>query len=247
MEEQENDFVFGMHPVLEALESNQSIDKILLNRESKGEGVSKIKALAKENNIPVSLVPIQKIQRVTRGNHQGVIAFISPVQFQSISILLPQLLESGVEPLLLILDGITDVRNFGSILRTSECMGVHAVILPAKNSVAVNADSVKTSAGSIYNIPICKEWHFGSAIQLLKDYGVKLVGCTEKTERTAADGDYRGPIAVVMGSEETGIHERTMEKLDEKVKLPMKGKTASLNVAVAAGMILYEVQRQKNN
>ncbi|MCB0482250.1 MAG: 23S rRNA (guanosine(2251)-2'-O)-methyltransferase RlmB [Flavobacteriales bacterium] len=246
MEESFNDLIFGVHPLIEALESGQNIDKILLNKESRGDSFTKIKQLAKSRFIPVSMVPLQKLQRVTRSNHQGVVAFISPIAFQSIETVLPALFDKGKDPLLLILDGITDVRNFGSILRTSECMGVDAVMLPAKNSVAVNADTVKTSAGAIYNIPICKEWHFGTSMQYLKNAGVRLIGCTEKTDKLASAGDYTGPIAIVMGAEDIGIHPLTIDKLDEIVKIPMAGKTASLNVAVATGMILYEVQRQKN-
>lgn len=242
-----SDLVFGVHPVIEALESGKTLDKILLNKESKGDGFQHIRRLAKELGVAVSLVPVQKLNRVTRANHQGVLAFISPIDFHKTEDLIPTLFEKKGDPVVLVLDGITDVRNFGSILRTSECMGVDAVIIPARNSVAVNADTVKTSAGAVFNLPICKELHFGSSLQYLKEYGFSLVGASEKASVPVHKADLSGPLALVMGAEGEGIHEKTLEKLDEHVLIPMAGKTGSLNVAVATGMILYELVRQKSN
>jgi len=241
----ENDFIFGIRPVEEALKSDKTIDKILISRDLRGETLKTIRSLSKIKNVQVKQVPDEKLFRITRKNHQGIIAFISPVEFYSIEEILPDLFASGKDPLILILDGVTDVRNFGSMLRTSECMGVDAVIIPARSTVAVNADVVKTSAGSVFNIPICKEVHFGSILDFIKGSGCQLVACSEKANKDMNFTDLTGPLAIVMGDEGEGIHEKTLERCDNHARIPMSGKTGSLNVAVSTGMVLYEVTRQR--
>ncbi|MBD79888.1 MAG: 23S rRNA (guanosine(2251)-2'-O)-methyltransferase RlmB [Crocinitomicaceae bacterium] len=245
MVERNSDFIFGLHPVQEALKANKTIDKILISRDLKGESVRMIRGLSKSNQVQVKQVPEEKLNRITRKNHQGIIAFISPVDFHSIEDLLPTLFSSNKDPLLLILDGVTDVRNFGSMLRTAECMGVDAVIMPARNSVAINADVVKTSTGAIYNIPICKEIHFGSVLQYISESGCKLIACSEKAKKELKESDLTGPIAIIMGDEGSGIDDKTLGRCNDHIKIPMSGKTGSLNVAVSTGMVLYEVVRQK--
>lgn len=241
----DNDFIFGMHPVEEALRSDKTIDKILVSRDMRGSSVNELRQLCKQKNVLMKQVPEEKLNRITRKNHQGIVAFISPVEFHSIETVLPQLFDQGKIPLILIMDGVTDVRNFGSILRSAECMGVHAVIMPARNAVAINADVVKTSAGAIFNIPICKEVHFGSILEFLQNSGCQLVACSEKSNKRLDEVSYLGPTAIILGDEGEGISERTLERCDDHVTIPMGGKTASLNVAVASGVVLYEVSRQR--
>lgn len=244
MEKRDTDFVYGIHPVMEALRSDATIDKVLVSRDMKGDAVHEIRLLCKPKKVQLKQVPEEKLSRITRKNHQGVIAFVSPIDFESIEDLLPQFFERGITPKLLVLDGVTDVRNFGSMLRTSECMGINAVVIPARSGVAINADVVKTSAGAVYNIPICKEVHFGSILQFIADSGCKLVACSEKADKSAAQCNLTGPIAIIMGDEGEGIHEKTLERCSDHIKIDMPGSTQSLNVSVATGMVLYEMNRQ---
>lgn len=244
--ENQDDLIYGIHPVREALEKGETIDKLLVQKGLKGDNAHNLKRLARKSGVVVKEVPAEKLHRITRKNHQGFIGFISPISNQSIESVLPALIEKGETPRLLILDGITDVRNFGSMVRTAECMGVNAIVLPAKNSVPINSDVVRTSAGAIFNIPVCKEIHFGSSIQFIQESGVKLVACSEKADSSIYKSDLSGSVAIIMGDEGEGIHPKTLEKADVIAKIPMTGKVASLNVAVATGMILSEVERQQN-
>ncbi len=249
MREKREDYenlIFGIHPVREALLKGEAIDKLLVQKGLKGDNAYELKKLARKSGVVLKEVPLEKLSRITQKNHQGFVGFISPIPNQSIEVILPDILNKGVQPRILILDGVTDVRNFGAIVRTAECMGIHAIVLPAKNSVPINADVVKTSAGAIFNLPICKEIHFGSSIQFIQDAGVKLVACTEKADESIYTADLTGPVAIIMGDEGTGVHPKTLEKVNAVAKIPMGGKVASLNVAVAAGMILSEVERQQN-
>ncbi|UTW62911.1 23S rRNA (guanosine(2251)-2'-O)-methyltransferase RlmB [bacterium SCSIO 12741] len=249
--EHSSDLIFGLHPVEEALRSSVQIDKILIARQEKGQpsvrtgSLDEIKENARKKSVAINYVPVDKLNRITRKNHQGVVAFISPISFQSIEQLLPQLMEKKEAPLLLVLDGITDVRNFGSIVRTAECMGVDAVVMPARNASPINADAVKTSAGAVFNIPICKEKHFGSILQFIQESGVRLLACSEKALIPMYTARLTGPLAVIMGDEGVGIHEKTLERVDQHIGIPMKGKTSSLNVSVATGMLLSECNRQR--
>jgi 23S rRNA (guanosine2251-2'-O)-methyltransferase len=239
------DTIFGIQAVLEALRSDQSIDKIQISNELKGDHVAEIRQLARSRDIYVQAVPIGKINRVTRKNHQGVIALISPIEFQQIEEIVPRLFEEGKVPFILVLDGVTDVRNFGAIVRTAECAGVHAIVVPDKGSARVNADAMKTSAGALIRMPICKAKILPGVIKFFQLSGLSVVGITEKAEVEMGTLDYNQPVALVVGSEETGISTQILKRADYLARIPMKGKIASLNVSVAAGVVMYEVIRQR--
>jgi 23S rRNA (guanosine2251-2'-O)-methyltransferase len=190
-------------------------------------------------------VPLEKINRLTRKNHQGVFAFISPIDFHNIEDIIPALFEEGKNPLILVLDRITDVRNFGAIARTAECAGVDTILIPEQNAAAINADAIKTSAGALHKVTVCRTWNLKLALQYLKDSGIQLIGCTEKTQDNMYKPDYTPPTAIIMGSEEDGVSPEFLKMCDARAKIPMNGKIASLNVSVATGVILYEAIRQR--
>lgn len=238
--------LFGAHPVLEALKANQEIDKVLILNNLKTPVAKEIVELVKSKGISLNRVPQEKLNKITKQNHQGIIAFASPVKFQEIRQIVPQLFKRTKAPFLLILDRISDVRNFGAIVRTAECAGVDAIIIPKKGAAQINAETVKTSAGALFNIPICKVGGIETILPYLIENGIKLVACTEKTQRMYTEVDYKQPIGIIMGSEENGIASSNMNKCDYIVKIPLVGKTGSLNVSVAAGAIIYEAVRQRN-
>lgn len=239
------DYIFGIRPVIEAIKANKEIDKILLQKGLIGERYKELLDLLKERNISVQYVPYQKLNRVTKKNHQGVIAFVSLIEYQNLENVLPMIYESGEDPFLLILDQISDVRNMGAIVRTAECAGVHAIIVPSKGSAQINADAAKTSAGAIHRVPICRSDNLKKDIDFLQQSGIKLIAATEKAEEMYTKADYKQPIAIIMGSEEKGISHELLKMAEEKVKIPLKGEIASLNVSVATGVIVYEALRQK--
>lgn len=241
----QNDFIFGIRAVIEAANSGKEINKIFIQNGLKGELMKELKILLREKDVHVNYVPIEKLNRITRKNHQGVICYISPVSFYKVEDILPSLYESGKNPSFLILDRVTDVRNFGSICRSAECMDVDAIVIPTQGSALINADAIKTSAGAIHKIPICREDNLKTTIDYLKNSGVKVIGCTEKTENYTYDNDFSGPTAIIMGSEENGISPAYLEKCDNLAKIPLGGEIESLNVAVSAGIILYELNRQR--
>lgn len=240
-----DDFIFGLRPVMEAIEAGKTVDKIFLQNALQGEVYQELKNLLSKHGIRPNYVPIEKLNRFTRKNHQGVVAFISDVPFEKIEDILPQLFEEGKTPFLLILDRLTDVRNFGAICRTAECVGIHAVILPEKGAAPINSDAIKTSAGAIYNLKICKEKNLAHTVDFLQQSGIQVFSATEKAQKLIFDVDFTQPCAIVMGNEETGISKEVLHHSDEKIKLPIEGKTQSLNVSVACGAILYEAVRQK--
>ena len=240
-----DDFIFGLHPVIEAIEAGKTIDKIFLQNALQGENMAELKKLLAQHNIRANYVPIEKLNRFTRKNHQGVVAFISDVPFYKIEEVLPQIYEAGRTPFLLILDRLTDVRNFGAICRTAECVGIDAIIIPAKGGAPINSDAIKTSAGAIYNIKICKEKNLAHSVDFLQQSGVSVFASTEKAQKLIYEVNFTEPCAIVMGNEETGISKEVMHHSDEKIKLPIEGKTQSLNVSVACGAVLYEAMRQR--
>lgn len=244
--DRKDDFIFGLRPVMEAIEAGKTIDKIFMQNALQGEIYLELKNLLARHKIRPNYVPVEKLNRFTRKNHQGVVAFISDVPFEKIEDVLPQLFEEGKTPFLLILDRLTDVRNFGAICRTAECVGVHAVILPEKGAAPINSDAIKTSAGAIYNLKICKEKNLAHTVDFLQQSGVQVLAASEKAQKLIYDADFTEPCAIVMGNEETGISKEVLHHADEKIKLPIVGKTQSLNVSVACGAILYEAVRQKN-
>jgi len=238
-------FIFGIRAVIEAIEAGKEIDKILIQRGIAGELFNQLRKAMKGTEIPFQMVPPEKIKRITTKNHQGVIAFVSEVTYYRAEDLLPNVFESGKTPLLLILDRVTDVRNFGAIARSAECAGVNFIIIPARGSAQINADAIKTSAGALHRIPVCRENNLKETINYLKEYGLQVIACHEKTEKLIYAADLKKPTAILMGSEENGISGEYLKLCDEAVKIPMPGKTASLNVSVATGIVLFEAIRQK--
>jgi len=238
-------FIFGVYPVLEALKSDQHIDKLFLQHGMERSKADSISVLAEKQGITINWVPIEKLDKLTRSNHQGVVAFVSPIAFPSLEETVESIIEKKKTPLFLILDQITDVRNFGAIIRTAECTGVDAIIIQKKGGAPVSADTVKTSAGALFNIPICKVDHIKDAIFYLQGSGIKVVGATEKADKNLFQADLNEPLAIVMGSEGQGITKSVLPLLDELLALPMYGEINSLNVSVACGAILYETIRQR--
>lgn len=240
------EFIFGIRAVAEAVRANKSIDKVLLKNNLQGENISELMTLLKKNGIYFQYVPVEKINKISNGNHQGVLALVSPVEYYNLEDVVTNAFESGKTPLILILENITDVRNFGAIARTAECAGVNAIVIPAKGSVRITPDAIKTSAGALNTIPVCKENHLVDAVMLLQQMGLKVFACSEKADKTIYEEDFSMPAAVIVGSEDKGISVSLIKKSDKFVKIPMLGKISSLNVSVAAGIITYEVIRQRN-
>jgi|TARA_R110000822_G_scaffold179321_6_gene319150 23S rRNA (guanosine2251-2'-O)-methyltransferase len=237
--------IFGIYPIKEALASQVVFDKVFIQ---KGIESDKIEMLIKDlekANVPVNIVPFEKLNRLTKGNHQGIVALTSPVAFQSLETVVERALESDKKPLFLVLDQITDVRNFGAILRTAECTGVNAVIIQKSGGAPVSGDTVKTSAGAIFKIPICKVEHIKDAIFYLQGSGITTIAATEKTKTEIYALDLNKPLAIIMGSEGKGVTKSVLGLVDEKASLPLLGEINSLNVSVACGAFLYEATRQR--
>ena len=241
----EKDMIFGIRAVIEAIQAGKDIDKILLRRDMSSELARELFTILEGMNVPVQKVPLEKLNRITMKNHQGVIAFISPVTYQHIEDIIPGIYEEGRVPLIVVLDNVTDVRNFGAIARTCECAGVDAIVVPMKGGAALNADAVKTSAGALLKIPVCREENIGNAMKFLASSGIKLVAATEKTDQNYTQVDMKDPVAIVMGSEDEGISPDHLRICNELVSIPVIGTIESLNVSVAAGVLIYEVVRQR--
>jgi 23S rRNA (guanosine2251-2'-O)-methyltransferase len=238
--------VFGIHPVIEALKSAENIDKVIIAKDFRADIRKEILKLATDRNVPVQFVPAEKMKRlIPNGNHQGIAAVIAPIAFSEIEHLVPWWFENGIDPLVLILDEVTDVRNFGAIARTAECAGVSAILIPWKNAAGINELAVRTSAGALYNIPLCRTKNLVSSVKFLKQSGFQVVSCTEKAEMFHAESELTSPLAIVLGSEEYGISADILKVSDMLIKIPMFGEVQSLNVSVAAGVVLYEAVRQK--
>jgi len=239
--------VFGIRPVIEAIKAGKEIDRILIQNGLKSENSWELKKLIGELQIPLQYVPLEKLNKVTQKNHQGVICFVSEISYQPLENIIPMIFEKGKNPLLLLLDRITDVRNFGAIARTAECAGVDAIIIPEKGAARINADAVKTSAGALYKIPVCREDNLKRTIDYLKSSGIEIIACTEKATDSYYAIDYNKPLAVILGSEEDGISKEYLKLCDKTVKIPLTGETESLNVSVASGIILFEIVKQRNH
>jgi len=242
---EEKNYIFGIRAIIEAVNAGKTIDKLFIQKGLHNDLFAELWKLVRLKRINYKHVPLEKINRLTRKNHQGVFAFISPIDFHNIEDVVPSLYEQGKNPLILVLDRITDVRNFGAIARTAECAGVDAIIIPEQNAAAINADAIKTSAGALHKITVCRTWNLKLAIQFMKESGIQLVGCTEKTQDMMYKPDYTTPTAIIMGSEEDGVSPEFLKMCDARAKIPMAGKIASLNVSVATGVILYEAIRQR--
>jgi 23S rRNA (guanosine2251-2'-O)-methyltransferase len=240
-----NNIIFGSHPVIEALRSGKDIEKLLLKKDLSGEVLREVLKYSRELDIPYQFVPNEKLDRITRKNHQGIIAFVSEIEYQKLEQIIPMIYEDGKEPFILILDHITDVRNFGSIARTAECAGIHAIVIPDKGSAHINADAVKTSSGALNVVPVCRVNSISKAIDYLKDSGLKIIAASEKGKELFYKADLSGPVAIISGSEDVGVSAEIMNKADKIVKIPMFGKIESLNVSVATALIVYEAIRSR--
>ncbi|WP_335966061.1 23S rRNA (guanosine(2251)-2'-O)-methyltransferase RlmB [Galbibacter sp. PAP.153] len=242
----ENNYqIFGIRAVMEAIQSGKTIDKVFVQKGLQGNLFHELDKLIKKNDINKAYVPVEKLNRLTKKNHQGVVANISPIEFHDLDNLVMQTIESGVTPLFLLLDQLSDVRNFGAIIRTAECTGVHGIIIQKKGAAPVTADTVKTSAGAVFKVPICKVDHIKDAVFHMQASGIQIVAATEKTDNTVYDANFSLPTAIVMGSEDAGISPSILKVADQKAKLPLLGEIGSLNVSVACGAFLYEVVRQR--
>lgn len=243
----ENEMIFGIRAVIEAIQADKEIDKILVRRDLQGELAKELFDVLHGTTIQVQRVPQERLDRYTRKNHQGVIAFISAITYQKLEDIIPFVYEQGRDPFIVLLDGVTDVRNFGAIARTCECAGVDAIVIPAKGSVSVNADAIKTSAGALHVLPVCKEKSINQAIRFLQQSGVKVYAAFEKAAKNYTHIAYDGPTAIVMGAEDTGVSYENLRICDAMIKIPQFGTIGSLNVSVASSILIYEVVRQRMN
>lgn len=240
-----NEYIFGIRAVMEAIEAGKDIDKVYIKKDLHSDLINELNELIRLHGIVTQRVPVERINKITRKNHQGVVAVLSAVTYHSLDNIVPQLYEDGVLPFIVVLDGITDVRNFGAIARTCECAGVDAIVIPERGSVSVGGDAVKTSAGALLHIPVCRERSAASAVRFLKDNGYTVVAASEKADINYIMADYTVPVAIVMGAEDVGVSPEVMKLCDTFVSIPQFGHIGSLNVSVAAGVIIYEVVRQR--
>ena len=238
-------FIFGIHAVLEALNADRDLEKVYIKRGTGSDLMKQLTGELRKRDIPTQLVPIEKLNRLTGKNHQGVIAWISEISYGDITGILPTIFESGEDPLILLIDEVSDVRNFGAIARSAECAGVHAIVIPLSGSAAINADAIKTSAGALHRIPICRSRDLAATVKFLSESGLRLFAATEMAETTLYSTDMSGPAGIILGSEDRGISAKMLHDADHWVSIPMKGTIASLNVSVAAGILLWEVIRQR--
>lgn len=242
---QKSDYIFGIRTVIEAIQAGKEIDKVLIKKELRGDLIAELLEILRQHRIPVKRVPLQVIDKITRKNHQGVVAVLCAVTYHRLDHLVPMLYEEGRLPFIIVLDGLTDVRNFGAIARTAECVGADAIVIPEHGSVSVGADAIKTSAGALLHIPVCRERSAALAVKFLKENGYKVVAVTEKADINYTTIDYTVPVALVMGAEDVGISQDVLRQADEMASIPMFGEIGSLNVSVAAGVMMYEVVRQR--
>jgi 23S rRNA (guanosine2251-2'-O)-methyltransferase len=243
---QEETLIFGIRAIIEAINSEKTIDKVFLQKGLKGELYTELESLIRRSQINCSYVPVEKLNRLTKKNHQGAVAQISPIAFYDLENLVLSTFESGKTPLFLLLDQLSDVRNFGAIIRTAECTGVNGIVIQKKGGAPVNGDTIKTSAGAVFKVPICKVDHIKDAVFFMQASGIKVIAATEKTDNTLYNVSFKEPCAIIMGSEDRGINPSTLKVVDEKAKLPLLGDIESLNVSVACGAFLYEAVRQRS-
>jgi 23S rRNA (guanosine2251-2'-O)-methyltransferase len=239
--------IYGIRAVIEAIRADKSVDKVFIQKGLKSDLIKELESLIRVKGISNSYVPVEKLQRLSSGNHQGVIANISPVAFHDFETLVEQELAKNKYPLFILLDQLSDVRNFGAIIRTAACTGVHGVVIQSKGAAPITADTIKTSAGAVFQVPIAKVVHLKDAVHYLQASGVTVVAATEKTSSSIFDLDFNVPLAIIMGSEDVGISPSILKTVDHKAKLPLLGDIASLNVSVACGVFLYEVVRQRSH
>jgi 23S rRNA (guanosine2251-2'-O)-methyltransferase len=245
MQYPKDNFIFGLRPVIEAIESGKEFEKVFLQTNLTSPVARELQRLLRENNILYQYVPLEKLRRITPKNHQGVVAYVSEIAYQKIEDILPFLFEKGKIPLILILDEITDVRNMGAIVRTAECAGADAVVIPQKGSALINAEGMKASAGALNILPVCREKSLVDTLHFMQFSGVQVLACDEKAETSYTDVDLTVPTAFILGSEGKGISGELLRLSDKQVKIPLLGKIDSLNVSVSAGIVLFESLRQR--
>lgn len=243
--EHDENLIFGTRAVIEAVNAGKEIDKIIIQKGLSNQLYSELRKAIKDLDIPIQIVPPEKINRITGKNHQGVLAFLAQITYYETEDLLGQVFEKGKVPLVLILDRVTDVRNFGAIARSADCAGVDFIVIPSRGAAQINADAVKTSAGALNRIPVCREDNLKNIIDYLKESGLQIIACHEKTDNYHFNADLTRPTAIIMGSEENGISNEYLKRSDMQVKIPMVGNIASLNVSVATGIILFEAVKQR--
>ncbi|MDA3890401.1 MAG: 23S rRNA (guanosine(2251)-2'-O)-methyltransferase RlmB [Salinivirgaceae bacterium] len=242
-----DDFIFGIRAVLEAIRFGKDIDKVLIKRGPKGDLIKELQTVINEDNISFQYVPEEKLNRLTRKNHQGVIALMSPITFYGLEDTITAIFEKGEIPFILALDEVSDVRNFGAIVRTAECAGVNAIVIPEKGSARIGSDAIKTSAGALHKMPVCRVPNLKKAMEYLQLSGLVLFGATEKAIDNYYQSDFSGPLCIIMGSEDTGLSNEIIRFCDNLIKIPILGKIQSLNVSVAASVLIYDVVRQRMN
>jgi 23S rRNA (guanosine2251-2'-O)-methyltransferase len=245
--QKEKDCIFGLRPVIEAIKAGKQIDRLLIRQGLQGATYHELMTLVREHNIVCQIVPVERIELVTRKNHQGVLAWLSVIEYQYIANLLPMIYEKGEDPFIIALDGVSDVRNFGAVVRTAECLGAHAIIIPEKGSARITADAVKTSAGALHSFPVCREKSIVRSVEYLKESGLKVLSATEKTGLPASEASLTGPVVLILGSEDKGISRELISLSDQQVRIPMTGTIESLNVSVSAGILIYEIMRQRGS
>ncbi len=238
---------FGIHPVMEAIDSGRELEKVFIRKGMRSEAVTGIRQRLREQGIPCQDVPQEKLNRLTRKNHQGIVAVLCPIEYSRIGEVVQRAFEKGEQPLILVLDRVSDVGNFGAICRSAECAGVHGILIPTKGSAQVNSFAVKSSAGAIFNIDICRTAHLPAEVRKLKESGLRILACTEKAKDDLFGAGLSGPVVLIIGSEEDGIGDGLMGIADEVIGIPMAGNTGSLNVSVATGIVLFERLRQVRN
>lgn len=245
--EKQKHLIYGMHPVLEALTAGKSVEKIWLKQGMANDRVATVREASKGKDVPIQFVPEIRLQRfVPHGNHQGIVAMLSAVSYQELEALILNLKETGETPLFVMLDGVKDVRNFGAIARTAECMGAHGIIVPSQGSAAANADAVKVSAGALNYLPVCRETNLVDSLLMLNSYEIKTYACTEKAAEDIFSASFEGPSCLIFGSEEKGISKQILKRADALIGIPLQGQISSLNVSVAVGMTLSEALRQRS-
>ena len=239
--------IYGTRAVMEAINAGKEIEKIMIQSGLGNDLIKELIALARRHHVPYTFVPQEKLKKVSAKNHQGVICLLAAVTFASLDHLIDQAYREGREPFLLILDRVTDVRNFGAIVRTAECAGVDGIVIGEKGNAPITSDAMKTSAGALNHLPVCRERDLKSTLRYLRENGIKVVACTEKAQQSLYQTTLTGPLALIVGSEEDGISDLFLREADELVKIPMKGKIGSLNVSVAAAIAVYEVVRTRTS
>jgi 23S rRNA (guanosine2251-2'-O)-methyltransferase len=244
--QKESDYIFGIRAVIEAIKAGKQIDRLLIRQGLQGSLYHELMVEVKTHNIVYQIVPVERIDLVTRKNHQGVLAWLSLIEYQDLPNLLPQIFEKGEDPLIIVLDGVSDVRNFGAIVRTAHCLGAHAIVVPEKGSARITADAVKTSAGALHTFPVCRERSILRTVGFLKDSGLKVICAAESAVNTVSEAKLSGPAVLILGSEDKGISRELVSISDCQVRIPIMGAIGSLNVSVAAGILLYEIVRQRS-